>query len=79
MGTYKKSALPRVMSGGQGQRKYNVTLSSLFILSSLQPNKNGSFLQKQILPCFPCARIFLVNIYELTSHEAKRAGKGGAV
>lgn len=25
------------------------------------------------------ARVFLVNIYELTGHEAERAGKGGAV
>jgi len=25
------------------------------------------------------ARVFLVNIYELTGHEAERAGKGGVV
>ena len=73
MGTCIKSALPRVISVGQGHKKDNVTLSPLFFLSSFRLKKTP-FFEK-----FSRTRIFLVNIYELTSHEAKRAGKGGAV
>ncbi len=60
MGTDKKSALPRVVSGGQGGD--NLVLTLQFHLSFV----------KSFSEIFSSrARIFSSQLYELTGHEAK--------
>lgn len=60
MGTYKKSALPRVMSGGQGLENLILTLHGLSLLVK-------SFLEKLSFS----ARILFNQLYEVASGEAK--------